>query len=109
MRLLFIAAAVLLAGCSDPVTLVFPDFPQNSTVLDLGQSVTIDVVGDGVTWSCAGAGCAPLKATPTSVIFKAAGITGKAVLTATSKREPNVKKAITIAVGLNDSPDMLCK
>jgi hypothetical protein len=113
MRWISLTAGLLLAGCSVsppvPVTLAFPDFPENSTVVDLGQSVTIDVAGDAVTWSCAGAGCAPLRTTPTSVTFKAAGITGKAVLTAMSKKQPAVKRDITVAVGLNDSPDMLCK
>ncbi len=107
-----------LSGCARkpelPVTLSFPDFPQNVAVLDLGQAVTIDVVaandsGAGVTWSCAGPGCGPLKTTPTSVIFKAGGITGRAVLTATSRKQPEVTKKFRISVGLNESPDMLCK
>lgn len=111
-------AALMLAGCSTappaPVTLAFPDFPQNSVTLDLGQSVTVDVEakndgGAGVTWTCEGK-CGPLTTTPASVTFKAAGIiTGKAVLTATSKKQPSVSRQFRISVGLNDSPDMLCK
>jgi hypothetical protein len=116
MKRLSVVLAVLLAGCSRqlPVKLAFPDFPENVVSLDLGQSVTIDVVavndhGAGVTWSCEGPGCAPLKSTPASVQFKAAGITGKATLTAKSRKQPSVARSITINVGLNDSPDMLCK
>jgi hypothetical protein len=113
--------ALLLAGCSQishprdlPVTLSFPDFPQNVADLDLGQSVTIDVEtsndgGAGVTWSCAGAACAPLKATPSSVTFHAGGITGTAVLTAKSIKQPDVFRNFRVSVKLNDSPDMLCK
>ena len=109
-----------LAGCAAsakkpmPVTLSFPDFPENTAVMDLGQSLTIEIAaqnddGAGVTWKCEGEGCAPLKTTPTSLIFKAAGITGKAVITATSKKQPSVSRTITVGVGLNESPDMLCK
>jgi len=115
----FGAAAICLAGCAKQpekqVSLSFPEFPQNSVVLDLGQSVTIEVEaanddGAGVTWKCDGAACAPFRATtPTSVTFKAGGITGKAVVTATSKKQPSVSKEIRIGVGLNESPDMLCK
>jgi hypothetical protein len=114
-----LSKALVSGGCTYeerdlPVTLRFPDFPDNVAVVDLGQTVTIDVEaanddGVGVTWSCAGAGCAPLKVTPTSVTFKAIGITGKAVITATSRKHPNISRNITVSVSLNDSPDMLCK
>jgi hypothetical protein len=113
-------AALVLAGCSPEiptrpeVKIDFPDFPQNVADMDLGQSITIDVEtanddGAGVTWSCAGDACAPLKATPTSVTFKAVGITGTAVLKAVSKKLPDVTRQIRINVKLNESPDMVCK
>jgi hypothetical protein len=110
--------ALVLAGCSRapvaPVTLAFPDFPENVADMDLGQSLTFDVEtandnGLGVTWTCKGEACAPLQTTPGSVTFKAGGITGKAVLVATSKKQPEVTRQIRINVKLNDSPDMLCK
>ena len=116
MKRVCVVLPVLLAGCSRqlPVTLMFPDFPENVVSLDLGQSVTIDVVatndhGAGVTWSCDGPGCAALKSTPASVQFKAVGITGKAIVTAKSRKQPSVTRSMTINVGLNDSPEMLCK
>jgi hypothetical protein len=110
--------AIWLAGCAAkpvaPVTLNFPDFPEGVTAMDLGQSLTIDVAaandgGAGVIWTCAGEACGPLKMTPTSLIFKACGLTGKAVVTAASKKQIDVTRRITIAVKLNESPDMLCK
>ena len=113
-----LALALALAGCSkkpvQQVRLSFPDFPENVADMDLGQSLTIDVEaanddGAGVTWSCRGEACTPLKTTPTSVTFDARGITGKAVLTAVSKKQPAVSREIRINVKLNDSPDMLCK
>jgi hypothetical protein len=112
------SAAMALAGCSrspvKPVTLSFPDFPENVADMDLGQSVTVDVEtandgGAGVVWTCGGEACAPLKTTPTSVTFKASGVTGKAVLTAVSKKQPEVTRNLMISVKLNESPDMLCK
>lgn len=70
--------AVVPGGCTytpdAPVTLAFPDFPENPAVVHLGQSVTIGVS----TQNAAGAGCAPLKTTPASVTFKVSGITVKA-------------------------------
>lgn len=110
-----VVAVFISAGCqTEPVTLAFPDFPEGIVAIDLGQSVTIEVVakndgGRGVIWSCAGAGCAPLKSTPTSVTFKALGITGNAKITATSKKQPSVSKTINVVVGLNESPDLLCE
>ena len=110
--------ALLLAGCSkkpvEQVRLSFPDFPENVADMDLGQSLTIDVEtandgGAGVTWSCKGEACAPLKMAPGSVTFRAVGLTGKAVLTAVSRKQPAVSRDIRINVKLNDSPDMVCK
>jgi hypothetical protein len=112
------SAAIALAGCASapvaPVSLTFPDFPQNTVAMDLGQSITIDVAaandgGAGVTWTCEGKACGPLKATPSSLVFKAIGLTGKAVVTAASKKQKDVSRQITINVKLNESPDMLCK
>lgn len=113
-----LAIALALAGCARqpdlPVEVIFPDFPENTATIDLGQSVTIDVEtkndgGAGVTWSCKGEGCGVLKPTSQSLTFKAIGITGKAVVTATSKKQPGVRKDFTVKVGLNESPDQLCK
>lgn len=118
MKRIACIVAIALGGCAytpdGPVALTFPDFPESIAVLDLGQSVTIGVNaqndgGAGVTWTCAGPGCAPLKTTPASVTFKASGITGTAVITATSKKQTGVTRKITVTVGLNESPDMLCK
>jgi len=113
-RLIF-SCLIFLAGCSSPpVTLSFPEFPEGIVVVDLGQSVTIEVKaendgGRGVTWSCAGAACVPLKSTPTAMTFKAIGITGNAKITATSIKQPAISRTINIVVGLNESPDLLCK
>jgi hypothetical protein len=111
--------ALVSGGCvyepdNLPVTLTFPDFPENVATIDLGQSLRIDAdgandEGGNVTWSCAGAGCAPLQVTPTSVTFKAVGIAGKAVITAVSRKQPGVSRKITVSVGVNESADMLCK
>jgi len=115
---LLCSIALVLAGCSkkpvEQVKLSFPDFPENVADMDLGQSLTIDVEaandeGAGVTWSCSGEACARLKTTPSSATFNAVGITGKAVLTAVSKKQPSVTRSIRINVKLNDSPDMVCK
>jgi len=109
-----LCATFVAAGCgTPPVALAFPDFPQGLVTVDLGQRITIEVAaendgGMGVTWSCAGAACVPLNSTPTSVIFKATGITGTAKITATSKKQPSVTKSINIVVGLNEMPDLLC-
>ncbi|HWE50996.1 MAG TPA: hypothetical protein VG273_14475 [Bryobacteraceae bacterium] len=110
-----LAAALLAGGCSNkPVTLEFPDFPEGVVSLDLGQRVTIEVAakndgGKGVTWTCTGDACTTLVTTPTSAKFKALGITGTAKITATSKKQPAVSKAIRIIVGLNETPDLLCR
>jgi len=120
MKLFLVVTAIALSvtGCARqpelPVTLSFPDFPQSTATIDLGQAVTVDVEakndgGAGVIWSCKGEGCGVLKTTPQSVTFKAIGITGKAVLTATSRKRPNVTRNFTVKVGLNESPDQLCK
>jgi hypothetical protein len=110
-----LCATFVLAGCrTPPVTIVFPDFPQGLITIDLGQRITIEAVtqndgGQGVTWSCAGAACLPFTSTtPTSVTFKAIGITGTAKITATSKKQPSITKSINILVGLNEMPDLLC-
>ena len=105
----------ILAGCSSTsVRLTFPEFPEGVVVVDLGQSVTIEVKaendsGKGVAWTCAGAACVPLKSTPTAVTFKAIGITGNAKITATSMKQPAVRRTINIVVGLNEAPDLLCR
>ena len=109
-----LCATFVSAGCRTRfVTLAFPDFPQGLVTIDLGQRITIEVAaendgGMGVNWSCAGAACVPLNSTPTSVIFKATGITGSAKITATSKKQPSITKSINIVVGLNEMPDLLC-
>ena len=117
MKRLLLCAALIGAGCAKPgppVSILFPDFPENVADLDLGQSITVDVEtandgGAGVTWTCKGEACGPLKTTPTSVTFKSVGLTGKAVLTAASKKQPEVRRHLIVSVKLNDSPDMLCK
>jgi hypothetical protein len=107
-------SSILLLGCkTQPATLAFPDFPEGVVTLDLGQRVTIDVIaandgGKGVTWTCTGTACTTLTTRPTSVTFKALGITGTAKITATSKKQPAVSKTLRIIVGLNDTPDLLC-
>src|SRR5579872_7356220 len=112
-----LGSALILVSCAGPVvpvTLAFPDFPENVASMDLGQRLTIDVSaandsGAGVTWKCTGDACAPLKTTPASATFKASGITGKAVITATSKKQTGVSRSLTITVVLNESPDMICR
>ena len=113
--LIFVAAAIL-GGCgTSAVTLTFPDFPGGVAVIDLGESLTINVTaandgGMGVTWKCAGEACAPparLISTATSVTFAAKGITGLATITATSIKQPTITKSIRVTVNLNDVP-VLC-
>lgn len=108
--------ASLLSGCyaTAPVTLTFEDFPENVAVVSLGQSITIDVTarnddGKGVSWTCVGDACTPLASTPTSTKFTATGITGKAIITAKSLKQPSVTKSITVTVNLNEIPDLLCR
>jgi len=62
---LIFTAAVMSAACgASRVTLSFPDFPEGVAVIDLGETLTIDVEatnddGMGVTWTCAGDPCTP--------------------------------------------------
>jgi hypothetical protein len=110
--------AVGMAGCSrvpvEPVvkaatvTVAFPDFPNGVAVVELGDSLTIDVEtlndgGKGVTWSCAGSACTGLTMKPNSAVYNASGLTGAATITARSIAQPEVKKTLTIVVNLNDS------
>jgi hypothetical protein len=119
-RFALLLGALLLANCGKPaapalpVTLSFPEFPQNTATLDLGQSLTVEVEaandgGVGVRWSCQGPACGVLKPTPQAITFKAIGLTGQATLTATSLKQPSVSRSMTVKVGLNESPDQLCK
>jgi hypothetical protein len=98
------------------VSLTFPDFPAGVVVIDLGQSLDVDVTttndgGKGVTWTCTGDACAkPAKmaSTPTTATFRALGITGTATITAKSIEQPAIARSVTVTVGLNDVPDALC-
>ena len=103
------------AGASG-VTLTFPDFPAGVVVIDLGQTLDVDVTaandaGKGVTWTSAGDACAkPAKmtSTHTKATFTALGITGTATITAKSLAQPAITRGVTVTVGLNDVPDALC-
>jgi hypothetical protein len=127
--LIFVAALILAVRATSGVnasgsrrapasgaTLTFPDFPQGVVVIDLGQSLDVDVMtedagGKGVTWTCSGDACAkPAKfiSTPATATFRALGITGTATITARAIERPEVAKSITVTVGLNDVPDALC-
>lgn len=111
--LIFVSAGALGERLTRPVALDFPDFPLGVAVIDLGQRLTVNVDarndgGKGVTWSCAGAACTRLASTPKSATFHASGITGTAILTATSIEQPKVKKSLKVTVYLNALPQMLC-
>jgi hypothetical protein len=97
-----------------PVTLEFQDFPLGVVVVDLGQSLTINIdarndAGQGVTWTCVGEPCTPLTTTSRWATFHASGITGTATITATSIRQPGITASLTVIVFLNAVPDLLCE
>jgi hypothetical protein len=119
--LVIAGVSLLMAGCdrapvptvkAASVTVAFPDFPNGVAVLELGDSLTIDVEttndgGKGVTWSCAGSACTGLTMKPNSAVYNASGLTGAATITARSIAQPTVTKTLTIVVNLNDST-VLC-
>ncbi len=110
---LCVAAAALGSRLMAPVALDFPDFPVGVAAIDLGQSLTIKVDalndgGQGVAWSCEGDACGKVVSTTKWATFYATGITGTAVITATSIRRPSVHKSLKLTVYLNAVPDMLC-
>jgi hypothetical protein len=111
---LVFTAALISASCgSSNVTLSFPDFPEGVAVIDLGETLTIDVEatkdgGMGVTWKCAGDPCTTLTQTPASVTFTATGLSGTATITARSLKQTDVAKKILVIFNLNDTPDLLC-
>src|ERR1700722_15771728 len=93
-----------------PVTLEFPDFPLGVAMIDLGQTLTVQVDAqndgdEGVTWTCAGDAGRPLTSTTKWAIFYASGITGTATITATSIKRPNVHQSLKVTVYLNAVPD----
>jgi hypothetical protein len=94
-------------------TVEFPDFPVGAVMIDLGQSVTIEAEtkndgGTGVTWTCVGEACTAMTTTPHWATFHASGITGKAVITATSIQQPSANATVTVTVNLNFVQDMKC-
>jgi hypothetical protein len=107
-------ATVALGDClAAPTTVDFPDFPFSVAVVDLGQSLTINVDttndgGRGVTWTCEGDACTKLTSTSRWATFYAAGITGTATITATSIKHPKLHKSVKLTVYLNAVPNMLC-
>jgi hypothetical protein len=111
----FVAAAIAQSDCrAAAVTVEFPDFPLGAVIVDLGQSLTIDAEthndgGKGVTWSCSGDACTTLTTTPQWAAFHASGITGEAIVTATSIQQPSVRATVTVTVNLNLVPDMKCE
>ena len=116
MSACLMAAAVAQSDCrrAVPVTVEFPDFPLGAVIVDLGQSLTINAEthnddGKGVTWSCSGAACTTLRTTPQWAAFHASGITGEAIVTATSIQQPSVRATVTVTVNLNLVPDMKCE
>lgn len=115
MSACFAAAAVVQSDCrAVPVTVEFPDFPLGAVIVDLGQSLTINAEthndgGTGVTWSCAGEACTTLTTTPHWAAFHASGITGDAIVTATSIQQPSVRATVRVTVNLNLVPDMKCE
>jgi hypothetical protein len=111
--MILVAAAALGARLAAPVTLEFPDFPLGVAMIDLGQTLTVQVDaqndgGEGVTWTCAGDACTPLTSTTKWAIFYASGITGTATITATSIKRPNLHQSLKVTVYLNAVPDTLC-
>jgi len=111
--LILVSAAALGERLTKPVVLDFPDFPFGVAVIDLGQRLAINVDarnegGKGVTWSCAGDACTRLATTTKSATFHASGITGTAVITATSIQQPKVRKSLKVTVYLNALPELLC-
>ena len=115
MSACFVAAAVAQIDCrAVPVRVEFPDFPLGAVMVDLGQSLTINAEthndgGKGVTWSCAGDACTTLTTTPQWAAFHASGITGEAIVTATSIQQPSVHATVRVTVNLNLIPDMKCE
>jgi hypothetical protein len=111
--LIFVSAGALAERLTKPVALDFPDFPFGVAVIDLGQRLTVNVDsrndgGKGVIWSCAGTACTKLASTTKSATFHASGITGTAIITATSIEQPKVRKSLKVTVYLNALPEMLC-
>jgi hypothetical protein len=111
--LIFVAVVTLGYRLAVPVTLEFPDFPMGVAMIDLGQTLTIQVDaqndgGEGVTWTCAGDACTQLTSTTKWATFYASGITGTATITATSIKRPSVHQSLKVTVNLNSVPDMLC-
>ncbi len=111
--LILVSAGALGERLTKPVALDFPDFPFGVAVIDLGQRLAINVDarndgGKGVTWSCAGDACTRLATTTKSATFHASGITGTAVITATSIQQPKVRKSLKVTVYLNALPELLC-
>jgi hypothetical protein len=110
-----VAGAVAQMDCrAAAVTVEFPDFPLGAVIVDLGQSLTINAEtqndgGKGVTWSCSGGACTTLTTTPHWAAFHASGITGEAIVTATSVQQPSVRATVTVTVNLNLVPDMKCE
>jgi len=110
-----LAGAIAQSDCrAVPVTVEFPDFPLGAVIVDLGQSLTISAEthndgGKGVTWSCVGTACTTLTTTPQWAAFHASGITGEAIVTATSIQQPSARATVTVTVNLNLVPDMKCE
>jgi hypothetical protein len=110
---IFLAAAALGGRLAAPTVVDFPDFPLGVAVVDLGQSLTINVDatndGDqGVDWTCVGDACTKLTATSKWATFYASGITGTAIITATSVERRDAHRSLKVTVYLNAVPDMLC-
>jgi hypothetical protein len=111
--LIFGAVVTLGYRLAAPVTLEFPDFPMGVAMIDLGQTLTIQVDaqndgGQGVAWTCEGDACTQLTSTTKWATFYASGITGTATITATSIKRPSVHQSLKVTVNLNSVPDMLC-
>ena len=109
----FLTAAALQERLSPRVTLDFSDFPSGVAVVDLGQSLTVNVDakndgGKGVTWMCKGDACTKLTSTRQWATFYASGITGTANITATSVRQPRIHKTLKVTVYLNAVPNAVC-
>jgi hypothetical protein len=110
---LFLGTAALGERLAKPTAVNFPDFPFGVAVVDLGQSLTINADaandgGQGVTWTCVGGACTKLTTTSRWATFYAAGITGTAIITATSIKHPSVHQTLKVTVYLNAVPNMLC-
>jgi hypothetical protein len=111
--LIFVTTSACGEYFTAPVTLDLSDFPLGVAVIDLGQTLTVNLDaendgGQGVTWTCVGDACTKLTSTSKWATFHASGVTGTATITATSIKQPSLSMSLKVTVYLNAVSDLLC-